>query len=55
VMDSDRILVLNAGQIMEFDEPEVLLNNRQSMLYQLVLQTGKAEASNLAQIAKIVR
>lgn len=52
VMDSDRILVLDAGEINEFDEPYILLSNEASALSQLVETTGKATAQNLFKIAK---
>ncbi|CAG79302.1 YALI0E08969p [Yarrowia lipolytica CLIB122] len=36
VMDSDRILVLDAGNVVEFDTPEELLKNKNSLFYALV-------------------
>lgn len=54
VMDSDRILVMNAGCIEEFDHPAVLLKNESSFLSRLVQTTGKATAKNLQQIAEHV-
>uniref|UniRef100_A0A4W5MRD1 Multidrug resistance-associated protein 4 n=1 Tax=Hucho hucho TaxID=62062 RepID=A0A4W5MRD1_9TELE len=47
IIDSDRILVLGAGMIQEFDEPYVLLQNQESALYRIVQQTGKPEAASL--------
>lgn len=35
-MDSDRILVLDAGNVVEFDTPEELLKNKNSLFYALV-------------------
>uniref|UniRef100_A0A674EZ59 Multidrug resistance-associated protein 4 n=1 Tax=Salmo trutta TaxID=8032 RepID=A0A674EZ59_SALTR len=52
IIDSDRILVLGAGMIQEFDEPYVLLQNHESALYRTVQQTGKAEAASLLESAK---
>ncbi|XP_036838725.1 multidrug resistance-associated protein 4 isoform X1 [Oncorhynchus mykiss] len=52
IIDSDRILVLGAGMIQEFDEPYVLLQNQESALYRIVQQTGKAEAASLLESAK---
>uniref|UniRef100_A0A8C7FHZ2 Multidrug resistance-associated protein 4 n=1 Tax=Oncorhynchus kisutch TaxID=8019 RepID=A0A8C7FHZ2_ONCKI len=54
IIDSDRILVLGAGMIQEFDEPYVLLQNQESALYRTVQQMGKAEAASLLESAKQV-
>lgn len=54
VIDSDRILVMNAGCVEEFDHPAVLLNNKDGFLYKLVQTTGKGMAKNLQQIAEQV-
>ncbi|KAG0230887.1 Multidrug resistance-associated protein 1 [Actinomortierella wolfii] len=43
VMDYDRILVLDQGRVCEFDAPQVLLQNRDSMFYQLALQAGEVQ------------
>lgn len=54
VMDSDRILVMNAGCVEEFDHPAVLLKNENSFLFGLVQTTGKAMAKNLQEVAEQV-
>ncbi|XP_069116792.1 ATP-binding cassette sub-family C member 10-like isoform X1 [Argopecten irradians] len=36
IMDSDRVLVMDQGQVAELDSPENLLKNSQSQFYQLV-------------------
>ncbi|KAG5356676.1 Metal resistance protein [Yarrowia sp. E02] len=36
VMDSDRIMVLDAGKVVEFDTPETLLKDKNSFFYKLV-------------------
>lgn len=51
VMDSDRILVLDAGRILEFDEPHVLLQNPDGVFSQMVAATGQ-EADSLRELAK---
>lgn len=50
VMDSDRIIVMNAGNAVEFDIPHVLLQNAQSVLNQMVEATG-GEAEKLRTVA----
>nr|XP_006639066.1 PREDICTED: multidrug resistance-associated protein 4 [Lepisosteus oculatus] len=52
IIDSDRILVLDAGRINEYDEPYVLLQNNDSIFCKMVQQTGKAEAAALFETAK---
>uniref|UniRef100_A0A8C7Y8E0 Multidrug resistance-associated protein 4 n=1 Tax=Oryzias sinensis TaxID=183150 RepID=A0A8C7Y8E0_9TELE len=54
IIDCDKILVLDAGQMQEYDEPYVLLQNHDGLFYQMVQQTGRAEAASLLQTAKQV-
>uniref|UniRef100_A0A8D0CP65 Multidrug resistance-associated protein 4 n=1 Tax=Sander lucioperca TaxID=283035 RepID=A0A8D0CP65_SANLU len=54
IIDCDRILVLDAGRIQEYDEPYVLLQNQEGLFYQMVQQTGRAEAASLLHTAKQV-
>uniref|UniRef100_A0A4W6FYI3 Multidrug resistance-associated protein 4 n=1 Tax=Lates calcarifer TaxID=8187 RepID=A0A4W6FYI3_LATCA len=54
IIDCDRILVLDAGRIREYDEPYVLLQNQDGLFYQMVQQTGRAEAASLLHTAKQV-
>uniref|UniRef100_A0A668ANY5 Multidrug resistance-associated protein 4 n=1 Tax=Myripristis murdjan TaxID=586833 RepID=A0A668ANY5_9TELE len=54
IIDCDRILVLDAGRIQEYDEPYVLLQNQDGLFYQMVQQTGRAEAASLLHTAKQV-
>ncbi|KAF9112250.1 Multidrug resistance-associated protein 1 [Mortierella sp. AM989] len=41
VMDSDKILVLEKGRVSEFDAPNRLLKNRDSLFYKLAEQAGE--------------
>ncbi|EDK46913.1 hypothetical protein LELG_05094 [Lodderomyces elongisporus NRRL YB-4239] len=43
ILDSDRILVLEKGEVAEFDTPEVLLSDKNSLLYSLAKQGGFIE------------
>ncbi|CAF1199030.1 unnamed protein product, partial [Rotaria sordida] len=51
VIDSDRIMVLSNGRLVEFDSPQVLLSNDYSHFSLLVEQTGIAEAEYLRTLA----
>ncbi|XP_060518435.1 probable multidrug resistance-associated protein lethal(2)03659 [Cylas formicarius] len=53
IMDSDKVLVMDAGRVVEFGPPHELLQNKKTgVLYQMVLQTGKSMADNLISIAE---
>uniref|UniRef100_A0A3B4AQ54 Uncharacterized protein n=1 Tax=Periophthalmus magnuspinnatus TaxID=409849 RepID=A0A3B4AQ54_9GOBI len=54
IIDSDRILVLDAGRISAYDEPYALLQDHDSIFYKMVQQTGKQEALALLEAAKQV-
>lgn len=51
IMDSDKILVMNAGCLVEYDHPYILLQNK-SHFYHMVQQTGPTMATALTQIAE---
>lgn len=51
VMDSDKVLVMDAGKMVEFDHPHNLLKNKDGFLYKMVDQTGKATAELLHNVA----
>ncbi|KAK7866066.1 hypothetical protein R5R35_013565 [Gryllus longicercus] len=52
IMDSDKVLVMDAGQAVEYDHPHILLQNKESIFYGLVQETDKSMAEELAQIAE---
>ncbi|KAK5646965.1 hypothetical protein RI129_005429 [Pyrocoelia pectoralis] len=51
IMDSDKVLVMDAGTMIEFDHPFKLLQNENGALYDMVQQTGKAMADSLKRVA----
>ncbi|XP_070850344.1 ATP-binding cassette sub-family C member 4-like [Chaetodon trifascialis] len=52
IIDSDRILVLDAGKIHAYDDPYTLLQDPEGIFYKMVQQTGKQEAAALREAAK---
>lgn len=40
ILESDRVLVLDAGQVLEFDTPKNLLANKQSLFHSLAAEAG---------------
>lgn len=54
IMDSDKVLVMDEGRAVEFDQPFVLLQ-KNGALYRLVQQTGPGMAEALSETARMVR
>jgi len=54
VMDSDKVLVMDAGVMVEFDHPHNLLKDENGVLYKMVEQTGPANAELLHSVASEV-
>ncbi|XP_071088769.1 ATP-binding cassette sub-family C member 4-like [Haliotis cracherodii] len=52
VMDYDRVIVLDEGEMKEYDTPYTLLKNEDGFLYQLVSQMGTEHKQELLAIAK---
>ncbi|XP_026807567.1 probable multidrug resistance-associated protein lethal(2)03659 isoform X2 [Rhopalosiphum maidis] len=51
IMDSERVLVMDAGTVVEFDHPYNLLKNEDGFLYKMVEQTGKVTSELLHSMA----
>lgn len=47
VIDCDRLLILSAGKVLEFDSPENLLSNEHSAFSKMVQSTGPSNAEYL--------
>lgn len=54
VMDSDKVLVMDAGIMVEFEHPHILLQNENGFLYKMVQQTGPAMTETLTKVAEEV-
>lgn len=54
VLNSDKILVIDAGTVVEFDHPHKLLQNINGFFYGMVQQTGMTTARLLHHIASEV-
>lgn len=54
-MDSDKVLVMDAGKMVEFEHPYNLLKNKNGYLYKMVQQTGQATSDVLHMVAAKVR
>jgi ABC-type multidrug transport system fused ATPase/permease subunit len=52
IIESDRILTVSAGVVAEFDRPDVLLENPESIFHELCMNTGKAQFEVLAAKAR---
>lgn len=53
IMDSDRIIVLDQGMIAEFDSPQNLLANTNSIFYGMAKNSGLVEENNVTETTKI--
>ncbi|KAI8429862.1 hypothetical protein MSG28_000362 [Choristoneura fumiferana] len=52
IMDSDRVLVMDSGEVAEFDHPYHLLSDPKSRLSSMVRETGDRNSTQLFRIAK---
>ncbi|GFP81214.1 ABC transporter c family member 2 [Phtheirospermum japonicum] len=53
IIDCDRILLLDAGQVVEFDTPETLLQKEDSAFSKMVQSTGSANAEYLRSLVVV--
>lgn len=51
VMDSDRVMVMDSGEIVEFDHPHILLQKPSGRFHDMVLETGFLESEKLKKVA----
>ncbi|RZB39026.1 ABC tran, MMR HSR1 and/or AAA 21 domain containing protein [Asbolus verrucosus] len=51
IMDSDRVMVMDNGEIIEFDYPYELLQRPDTIFYKMVLETGLAMSLHLEEVA----
>nr|CAI5826421.1 unnamed protein product [Callosobruchus analis] len=54
IMDSDRVLVMDAGQAVEYAHPHILLQQRDGFFYELVRKTGPGVSDRLKKVAQEV-
>ncbi|XP_016975584.1 probable multidrug resistance-associated protein lethal(2)03659 [Drosophila rhopaloa] len=53
IMDSDKVLVLDAGEVVEFGSPyELLTESETKVFHGMVMQTGKASFDHLLKVAQ---
>jgi len=54
-MDSDKVLVMDAGHVVEFGSPyELLTASKAKVFHGMVMQTGKASFDHLLKVAENV-
>nr|CAD7455368.1 unnamed protein product [Timema tahoe] len=53
IMDSDKVLVMDAGRMVEFASPHNLLQNKNGYFYQMVQKTGKKMAEQLSRVSEV--
>ncbi|XP_056639846.1 ATP-binding cassette sub-family C member 4-like isoform X1 [Diorhabda sublineata] len=52
IMDSDKVLVMDAGRSVEFDHPHILLKNPKGYFTKMLAETGPATEQSLRTIAE---
>lgn len=51
-MDSDKVLVMGSGEILEFDHPYILLSDPNSQFSSMVRETGEKNSKTLFEVSK---
>lgn len=54
LINADKVLVMDAGMMMEFDHPHILLKNKNSFFYSIVKQSGQDTENVLHKITSEV-
>ncbi|KAJ0181177.1 hypothetical protein K1T71_003262 [Dendrolimus kikuchii] len=52
IMDSDKVLVMSFGQVLEYEHPYILLTDPNSHLSSMVRETGEKNSAKLFQMSK---
>ncbi|CAG9814465.1 unnamed protein product [Phaedon cochleariae] len=52
IMDSDKVLVMDVGTMVEFDHPHLLLQNQRGAFYKMVVESGRNMSDQLRRIAR---
>eukprot|EP00095_Tigriopus_kingsejongensis_P007287 maker-scaffold313_size211302-snap-gene-0.9 protein:Tk07287 transcript:maker-scaffold313_size211302-snap-gene-0.9-mRNA-1 annotation:"multidrug resistance-associated protein 1 isoform x4" len=53
IMDSSKVIVLDAGKVIEFDTPGKLLKNKQSVFYGMVNEAGLAPKDDIGDLMQL--
>jgi ABC-type proline/glycine betaine transport system ATPase subunit len=53
-MDSDRVIVLDQGKIAEYDSPQVLLSNKESIFFGMAKNAGLVKETNNTEIDEAI-
>ncbi|KAK9869558.1 hypothetical protein WA026_003311 [Henosepilachna vigintioctopunctata] len=52
IMDSDKVMVMDSGTVVEFDHPYNLLQNPEGTFYKMVAESGKTMSEQFRKIAR---
>ncbi|CAG9859551.1 unnamed protein product [Phyllotreta striolata] len=52
IMDSDKVMVMDSGTVVEYDHPHVLLQNPNGVFCKMVAEAGRSLSEQLRKIAK---